>query len=119
MLVIIDGLDECVDPTARNLILNVVFRVNAFPLLHSHIKFLIVSRPEYDVQHSFDSAGHTFKQHIDTIGLLEDLQAYEDVRVYLRDMFLRIKQTHPLREHFSSDWPTVDARDTQFGCCSL
>jgi len=104
MLIIIDGLDECVNCTARNLILEMVF--NAFPLLHGHIRFLIVSRPEYDIQRSFDSAG--LEQHINTIELQGDLQAYEDVRIYLRGNFNRIKQTHPLRKHFASNWPTDD-----------
>jgi len=107
MLIIVDGLDECVDRTARNLILEMVFK--AFPLLHGHIKFLIVSRPEYDIQRSFDSAGHSLEQHINRIELQGDLEAYDDVRFYLWGSFDRIKQTHPFQQMVTSNWPTDDA----------
>ena len=100
-LLIIDGLDECINRTA---ILDVVF--NNLPRLCGHLKFLVVSRPEYDIQRFFESATG---QLVDKIELLGDLQAYDDVRAYLRDSFDRIKRTHPLRAHFSSDWPSDDA----------
>jgi len=103
-LIIIDGLDECTNQIARSLILKIIF--DNRPHLHGHIKFLIVSRPEYDIQCAFDSAAASLGQEIDTIELLGDLQAYDDVRVYLRDRFHRTKETHPLREHFTSDWPS-------------
>ena len=103
-LLIIDGLDECIN---RMAILRVVF--NNLSRLHGHVKFLIVSRPEYDIQRFFESAAASPGQRVDTIRLLGDLQAYDDVRVYLRDSFHRIKQTHPLQAHFTPDWPSDDA----------
>jgi len=107
-LLIIDGLDECTNRMAQTLILKVVF--NNLPRLHGHFKFLIISRPEYDIQGFFDSvAANSPGQLFNMIELLGDLQAYEDVRVYLRDSFHRIKQTHPLRARFTADWPSDDA----------
>ena len=79
----------------------------SLPRLHGRIKFLVVSRPEYDIERSFESAA--LQLDINIIGLLGDLQAYDDVRVYLRDSFARIKQTHTLREHFTPGWPSNDA----------
>ena len=76
------------------------------PGLRDHVKFLIVSRPEYDIERCFKSAA---SQPVDTIELLGDLRAYEDVRAYLRDSFDQIKQTHPLQAHFTSDWPSDGA----------
>jgi len=46
MLVVINGLNECINQKARNLILKLVF--DALPRLRASIKFLIVSRPEYN-----------------------------------------------------------------------
>ena len=106
-LVLIDGLDECTDHMARSLILNTIFE--NLPRLCASIKFLIVSRSEYDIQRTFESAPASLGQHIDTLELLGDLQAFEDVRVYLRDNFRRIKQTHPLKEYFTPDWPSDHA----------
>jgi len=107
MLIIIDGLDECVNQSARNLILKILF--DALPRLRGHLKFLVVSRPEYDIERSVESATVNLGRRIDKIGLLGDLQAYEDVRLYLRQSFCRIKQAHPLREHFTPGWPSHDA----------
>lgn len=107
MLIIVDGLDECIVQKEREDTLEVIF--DALPRLHGHVKFLIVSRPEYDIQRSFDFVATSIGQHINTIGLQGDLQAYEDVRIYLNDNFRRIKQTHPLQEHFTPDWPSGDA----------
>jgi len=103
-LLIIDGLDECIN---RMAILKVFF--DNLPRLQGHFKFLIISRPEYDIQRFFESAATNPGQLVDTIELLGDLQAFEDVRVYLRDNFDRITRTHPLRAHFMSDWLSDDA----------
>ena len=103
-LVIIDGLDECADQMAQSLILKSVF--DNLPLLRGNLKFLIVSRPEHGIQRSFQSVPANLQQHVDTIELLGDLSAYEDVRIYLRDRFHRIKQTHTCRAHFTPDWPS-------------
>ena len=107
ILMILDGIDECIDQSARNWILKIIF--DALPRLLGYIKFLIVSRPEYDIERSIESAANSQGRHISRIELLGDLQAYDDVRVYLHDSFHRIKQTHLLREHFSPNWPSSDA----------
>ena len=60
-LIIIDGLDECTNQIARSLILKIIF--DNRPHLHGHIKFLIVSRPEYDIQCAFDSAAASLATH--------------------------------------------------------
>jgi len=109
LLIIIDGLDECHDHKERILALNIMF--DALPHLHGRIKFLVVSRPEYDIERSFESAARQLEPHINIIGLLGDLQAYDDVRIYLCDSFVRIKQMHPHRKHFTSGWPSDDAID--------
>ena len=106
LLIIVDGLDE-ITQSARNLILEIMFE--SLPCLHGHIKLLAVSRPEYDIERSFKST--SVLRHLSTIGLLGDLQAYEDVRLYLRDKFQKIKRTHPLRELFDPYWPSDDAID--------
>ena len=103
-LIIIDGLDECADQKARSTILKSIF--DNLPRLRGHLKFLIVSRPEYDIQHSFNSAAASHGQHTDTIELLRDLQAYQDIRVYLRGNF--DKQTHPLEVSIAPEWPSDD-----------
>ena len=105
-LIIIDDLDECADQKARSIILKSIF--DNLPRLRGHLKFLIISRPEHDIQYSFKSAAASHGQHTDTIELLGDLQAYEDIRVYLHDSFDRTKPKYPLEAHVTSEWPSDD-----------
>ena len=105
-LVIIDGLDECADRKARSIILKSIF--DNLPRLRGHLRFLITSRPAYDIQRSFKSAAASHKQHVDTIELLGDLHAHEDIRIYLRDNLERIKQAHALEAYITPEWPSDD-----------
>jgi len=47
--------------------------------LQGHFKFLIISHPEYDIQRFFEFAAANPGQLVDTIELLGDLRAYDDV----------------------------------------
>ena len=103
-LMIIDGLDECMDPRARRVILDTL--CNAFPQLQGQLKFLVCSRPEHDIQTFFQTTTKRMGKQINPIDVLADIRAGEDVYVYLRDHFERIKQEHPLRMTFNPNWPT-------------
>jgi hypothetical protein len=103
MIVIVDGLDECRDEKARRLILQTI--CNALPQLRGHLRFLIASRPEHDIEAFFKTTVATMEGQVKFIGLESDFRAYDDVRVYLVDSFKRIKQEHTLCANFKSDWP--------------
>ncbi len=105
MLIIIDGLDECGDQNERRLFLRTI--CDAIPHLRGQLKFLIASRPEFDIQTFFELSN--IKANVNIVELLEDARAYDDVRIYLQDSFHQLKQTHPLRAAFESDWPPTDA----------
>ncbi len=101
-LIFIDGLDECNRKDHRRQILNVIacsFRRNYLP-----IKFLISSRPETDIRFSFDS--NELVGRWDSIALGETYEAHDDIRLFLHDSFREIKETHPLKRHIPSAWPT-------------
>lgn len=51
--IVLDSLDECDDRTERDLFLESIFE--ASPRLQRYLKFLIVSRPESDIQDLFES----------------------------------------------------------------
>jgi len=105
MLIIIDGLDECEDQNERRLVLRTIY--DAMPHLCGQLKFLIASRPEFDIQTFFELP--YIKANVNIVELLEDARAYDDVRIYLQESFHQLKQTHPLRATFESDWPPTDA----------
>ena len=101
MLILIDGLDECIGQKDKDLTLKMIF--DALPYLRGRIKFLIVSRAEFDIQRSFNSAATRLGWHLNIIELQGDLG---DVRLYLLANFDRIKQTHPLQAHLPPNWPS-------------
>ena len=107
MIVIVDGLDECHDQKARRLILQTI--CDALPQLQGYLRFFVASRPEHDIETFFKTTVASVKGQVKLIELESDLQAYEDVRVYLVDNFNRIKQEHPLWATLSSDWPPTSS----------
>ncbi len=105
MLVIFDGLDECEDRNERRIVLKTIFE--AVPRLRHRLKFLIASRPEFDIQSFFELVD--IKNHVNIVELQADARAYDDVRRYLQDSFCQVKQTHPLRATFKPDWPSTQS----------
>lgn len=68
ILIVIDGLDECDDPKERSLFLKTI--LDAAPRLRRYLKFLIVSRPEADIQNFFETT--SIQDDVNVI----DLSAY-------------------------------------------
>ncbi|KDR69724.1 hypothetical protein GALMADRAFT_1351687, partial [Galerina marginata CBS 339.88] len=101
-IVIIDGLDECDDRSGQVKILTAIsttLRLHQLPLI-----FLIASRPEHDIRHSFD-VGY-LKGITTRIALNDDYLPSDDIRVFLQDKFTEIKDTHPFNTHIPPAWPT-------------
>ncbi|KAF9526033.1 hypothetical protein CPB83DRAFT_504989 [Crepidotus variabilis] len=99
-LILVDGLDECVDRKSRCLFLQLVHK--AIPTIPG-LRFVFTSRPEEDIQTQFDRFGN---EEYDKIELLANLSAYEDIRTFLGAEFERIRTTHPLRKVLKDDWPS-------------
>ncbi|KAJ7461902.1 hypothetical protein FB451DRAFT_1370983 [Mycena latifolia] len=98
-IVIIDGLDECESQRAQQEILRLIgstFNAQPRPL-----RFLIASRPEPHIREKFED--------LSLNGLYRSVnieQAFEDVRIYLRDEFSRIHhQHHKTMGHIPIPWP--------------
>ncbi|KAF9473523.1 hypothetical protein BDN70DRAFT_843397, partial [Pholiota conissans] len=52
-LIIIDGLDECEDPKMQSMALSVI--ADAFRSQNLPLRFLLASRPEHNIKHTFSS----------------------------------------------------------------
>jgi hypothetical protein len=106
-LVVIDGLDECLDQGAQtNLIQSLASAVtqNQLPL-----KFLIVSRPESHIKLAVALASQqTMYSHLE---LNNDFLPDEDIRRFLTDKFNEIKMCHPFRSGIPSFWPSEQQID--------
>ncbi|CAA7266381.1 unnamed protein product [Cyclocybe aegerita] len=106
-LIIIDGLDECLHRDAQSLIIKTIR--DSTHLLRDHLKFLVVSRPEHQIQSTFDQPrdGNSTRY----VDLLHDFNALNDIRIFMSDKFAEIKLKHPLGYTIGNAWPSADIID--------
>ena len=97
-LVIIDGLDECIDERQQTDILSAI--CNAFMTHQLPLRFLICSRPEHNIRMRFersDLQSATAQLVLDT-----DDTVTQDITTFLEAGFSRIRQEHRIQE---TPWP--------------
>jgi len=102
MVIVIDGLDECLDHEERTILLHVISGAagqHSVPL-----KFLITSRPEVPIARVFNATPvvEVSSRH----SLDDEPESVEDVGYFLSAKFDEIKRTHPSRRHIPQDWPS-------------
>lgn len=106
-LIIIDGLDECntTDVQCKILVvISLLFRKYRLPLL-----VLVASRPEQHLTHAFNTSG--LLEFRTTLALDNTYQPDHDIRLFLNDSFLQVKESHPMRHYVDPSWPSVDVLD--------
>ncbi|KAF9554603.1 hypothetical protein CPC08DRAFT_766582 [Agrocybe pediades] len=111
-LIVIDGLDECIDRNAQKAILTGL----AESLHNSNlcIPVFVASRPEHDIKLSFSSKylmGIHTRMSLD----LEDEDDADDIRLYLFDRFAEIKDDFDNRtigRKLAQDWPGDEVIET-------
>ncbi|KAF9471918.1 hypothetical protein BDN70DRAFT_520277 [Pholiota conissans] len=107
-LIVIDGLDECSDPRMQGMILRIIadaLRSQNFPLI-----FLIASRPEQTINHTFCSTPLSGLWR--SVVLDYTYKPNDDIRLYLTDSFHEIKTTHPHHHLIPEMWPRPSDIDT-------
>jgi hypothetical protein len=108
LLVVIDGLDECLDKGAQtNFIKFLSSSVVQYPL---PLKFLIVSRPEAHIKSAFSLVGERLT--VSHLELNNDFFPDEDIRRFLTDSFRDIKKSHPCCSGIPPFWPSEQQIDT-------
>ncbi|KAJ2920010.1 hypothetical protein MD484_g462, partial [Candolleomyces efflorescens] len=106
-IIVIDGLDECIDEREQVHILRLVHTLAKHPRFP--FRFAIASRPEYAIRTAFCSSPFSN----DTLILrLEDYEADEDLRRYSNAEFARLKSDHPAAESIPVSWPSTKDKDT-------
>jgi len=107
-LIVIDGLDECLDHASQRQILN-MFR-DAIRKYELPIIFLVASRPEHDINTTFGS------KHMDgafaRLYLDETYEPDQDIRRFLKDSFEEIRTNHPYKSRIPMVWPTPEATES-------
>jgi hypothetical protein len=108
LLVVIDGLDECLDKGAQtNFIQFLSSSVAQYPL---PLKFLIVSRPEAHIKLAVAHIGE--RSNVSHLELNDDFLSDEDIRRFLTDKFCDIKKYHPCCLGIPPVWPSEQQIDT-------
>ena len=106
-LVVIDGLDECLNKGAQTNLIH--FLASAMARNQLPLKFLIVSRPEAHIKLAVALASQqTTFFHLE---LNNDFLPDEDIRLFLTDKFHEIQMCHPYRSGIPSVWPTEQQMD--------
>ncbi|KAF5327736.1 hypothetical protein D9619_005146 [Psilocybe cf. subviscida] len=104
MLIVIDGVDESLDTKAQQAIIRSFIlgflRVAEETIPH---KILIVSRPESHIASAVLAVD--INPHVRSLAL-ESWNTEDDIELFLRAKFKDIQQTHPLRHHLPSVWPS-------------
>ena len=106
-LIIIDGLDECMDGTQVQ-ILDMIFTVgqrSKFPFI-----FLVASRPELEILAAMGDG--KIREGLTRLPLDNDITSFDDIRRFLQDKFDEIRLTHPLRSDLPSLWPSREDIET-------
>ncbi|KIK53220.1 hypothetical protein GYMLUDRAFT_49543 [Collybiopsis luxurians FD-317 M1] len=101
-LIVIDGLDECVDIASQERLLSIIYKATSSSRLP--FEFLICSRPEPRIRKAFDHQGfHTMVARCD---LGDAFEPGKDIAKYLHEEFNKIREDHwHTMEHVSKDWP--------------
>ncbi|KAK1222356.1 hypothetical protein PQX77_014806 [Marasmius sp. AFHP31] len=105
-LVIIDGLDECIEVSSQKRFLKMIQRVTgSLPL-----NFLVFSRPEPHITRSFRHRSFFPPPHQLALG---DFAVRDDIELYLRHEFARIREEHwALLPKPKDTWPGDKVIDT-------
>ncbi|PPQ74655.1 hypothetical protein CVT26_005525 [Gymnopilus dilepis] len=105
-LIIIDGLDECLDVEAQTHLVEIILDVlqsTAIP-----IKFLVSSRPEWHLEAAFSNYDKKLLFHLD----LDKVFCNDDILIFFQDKFEEIRRSHPSRATLPPDWPNPDILST-------
>jgi len=108
-VIIIDGLDECLNHDERTTFLHAISTTTMTPQWDSaSLKFLITSRPEVPITRLFNAnpaVGVSIRHSLD-----HEPKSIGDVRYFLSAKFDEIKRTHPSRRHIPHHWPSPQVK---------
>jgi len=99
-VIIIDGLDECMDGTQVQILkmIFVIGKLSKFPFI-----FLVTSHPELGISAAMGDG--KIQEGLTHLPLDNDITSRNDIRCFLEDKFEETCLTHPIRSDLPSYWP--------------
>ena len=107
-LILIDGLDECLNPKAQKCILQALAAAAA--QLNNSVRFLVASRPEQTIRTSFNAP--TLSRITMGVPLDELYKPDADIKTFLTSKFSEIRDNHPSGAFLPEIWPPEGVVDT-------
>jgi hypothetical protein len=107
-VVVIDGLDECLDTGAQTNFIQ--FLSSSMAQYQLPLKFLIVSRPEAHIKSTVALVGK--QSTVSHLELNDDFLPDEDIRLFLTDKFCEVKTCHPFCSGIPPFLPSKQQIDT-------
>ncbi|CAA7269439.1 unnamed protein product [Cyclocybe aegerita] len=107
-LIVVDGLDECLDRDAQSHLIQVLSSSMAEHRLP--LKILVASRPESHIKLAFSLASE--QGAISHLELNDDFHPDDDIRRFLTDKFYEVQRSHPFRSQIPSSWPSEEQTKT-------
>ncbi|KIK61949.1 hypothetical protein GYMLUDRAFT_198769 [Collybiopsis luxurians FD-317 M1] len=101
-LIVVDGLDECIDISSQERLLSIVREAELGSMVP--FKFLICSRPEPRIRNAFNH--QDLRTMVARCDLGDAFESGKDIAKYLRNEFNRIRRDHGrTMVHVPEDWP--------------
>ncbi|KDR68171.1 hypothetical protein GALMADRAFT_79011, partial [Galerina marginata CBS 339.88] len=104
-LIIIDGLDECLETKVQRHILDAISESLYLSQYSVPLMFLFSSRAEQDINLAFSTPA--FEGVSSHLVLDDTYHPKTDIRQYFDGCFSEIKRTHLQKEHVPPTWPTA------------
>ncbi|KAJ3518022.1 hypothetical protein NLJ89_g128 [Agrocybe chaxingu] len=103
-LVVIDGLDECLDESAQSQLIELF---SSLPRQYTvPLKILVASRPEQQIRFAFDFIEPSLI--VSFLELNNDFHPNDDIHLFLADKFRIMRTSHPFRKYIPPSWPSED-----------
>jgi len=103
-LIVLDGLDECLDKASqRDILETVLWVVTSSPI---PIRVLVCSRPESHITATFSTV--KMSTAVFKIFLGDEYSPDNDIRLYLCDHFRALREEHIFKSSIPSSWPTEE-----------
>jgi len=106
-LIVVDGLDECLDHAHQRDILHALLYLATMSSIP--IRVLVGSRRESHIVTIFSA----IRMNITLFKILldNDYSSMDDIELYLREQFQQIQETHIFKASIPSSWPSEDQLD--------
>ncbi|KAK7049448.1 hypothetical protein VNI00_006054 [Paramarasmius palmivorus] len=106
-VIVIDGLDDCIDHRLQERLLHLIQKVTTTLRTPNPWRFLICSRPEPQIRDAFARFGPV----LEYLDINSSEEANRDIELFFLGRFAELRRRHPALRHENESWPSQDVID--------